>query len=908
MNDVLRWLLAGEWRAHPGRALVALLAIALGVALGFGIHLVNTAAFGEFSAAARSVSGSADLQLRARSGSIDEQLYAQIAARPDIATASPVLEFDIALPDRRSGLKLIGIDSFQAAGITPDLLGVPTSSNAGDPAGDNAGGTEVRTQVRTEVRTAGRTEDDTEGDTERGHDGGSGDPFATLHPDNVFLSPAAMDWLQLKAGDTLLALNGTREVRLRVAGSLLSARAGQRLAVMDIAGAQWRFDRLGQLSRIDLRLAEGVNRERLRDELAREHGDSVVVAEADDQDQRTATLSRAYRVNLSVLAMVALFTGAFLVFSTQALSVLRRRPQFALLRTLGMTRDQLLLQVLVEGLLLGMLGAAIGIAVGYGLASAVLSLFGGDLGGGYFPGVKPVVQFSPLAALAYFAAGSGVALLGSLSPAMEAARAKPAAALKAGSEEVALAPLASPWPALLAIVLGGVCTLMPAVADLPVFGYLAIVLLLVGSIALMPRAAAAVFALMCALMGALLSRYLQRSEHGAQAERPAAAPLVLSGLALARLANAPGQAAIALGGVLASFALMVAMAIMVSSFRVSVDDWLRHLLSADMYVRVAHSGSASSDAVLLRPAEQDAIAALPAVARTEQTRWLSLALDPARPNVTLIARSINAEAPQRALPMVGRTLDDVPRPVWISEAMVDWYGWQLGQQVLLPLAGKPQAFTVAGVWRDYARQTGAIQMRLSDYQALTGDRDVNDLSLWVRRDGGDGINALRRQLQQLPFASALEFAEPGEIRDISLGIFDRSFAITYLMEAVAIVIGLFGVAATFSAQALSRAKEFGMLRHLGISRRQVLAMIAGEGLLLVGLAIIAGFVLGWLISLVLVFVVNPQSFHWTMQLHLPWPLLAIVATALLLSASVTALVSGRMAVAGSAVRAVREDW
>ncbi len=150
--------------------------------------------------------------------------------------------------------------------------------------------------------------------------------------------------------------------------------------------------------------------------------------------------------------------------------------------------------------------------------------------------------------------------------------------------------------------------------------------------------------------------------------------------------------------------------------------------------------------------------------------------------------------------------------------------------------------------------------------------------------------------------------EPAEIRAISLTIFDRSFAVTYLLEAVAIVIGLFGVAATFSAQALSRAKEFGMLRHLGISRRQILAMLSGEGTLLAALAIVAGFAVGWCISLILVFVVNPQSFHWTMQMHMPWTLLAIVAGALLVSAAVTALAAGRLAVAGSAVRAVREDW
>ncbi len=831
--SLLRWLLSGEWRAHPVRALLALAAIAVGVALGFGIHLVNSAAFNEFSAAARSLSGSADLQARARAAFFDETLYPQIAALPDVEVASPVLELDLPVPGRRGSLKLLGIDGLRAAGIAPDLLGVPADD----------------------------------------------DPFASLMADTVFLSPAAMEWLQLQAGATLRLLDGTREVRLRVAGTLLRARPGQRLAVMDIGSAQWQFSRLGQLSRIDLKLVAGTNLSAFRDRLQQAHGDSLTLAEASDQDRRTATMSRAYRVNLNVLALVALFTGAFLVFSTQALSVLRRRPQFALLRTLGVTRAQLLLQVLVEGMLLGVAGSALGIALGYLLAVGALSLFGGDLGGGYFPGVRPSVSFSPAAALLFFVAGAGVALLGSLSPALEAARARPAAALKAGGEDQALAPLSAPWVALSAIALGALCTQLPPVGGLPVFGYLAIVLLLVGSIGLMPRTAALLFS-------ALAARWQG----------------VAGTLALARLANAPNQAAIALGGVLASFSLMVAMAIMVASFRVSVDDWLQHLLSADLYVRVANG----SEAGRLTPAEQRAIAALPAVARTEQTRWLQLALDPARPTVALIARSANTERPERALPLVGESLTGLAAPVWVSEAMVDLYGWTPGQQVMLPLAGRQHAFTVAGIWRDYARQSGAIQMRLSDYRRITGDLDVNDISLWVARGGS--VDALRAQLQALPFADALEFAEPGEIRAISLKIFDRSFAITYLLEGVAILIGLFGVAATFSAQVLSRAREFGMLRHVGVTRGQILALLAGEGALLAGLAIAAGFALGWSISLILVFIVNPQSFHWTMQLHMPWGLLAMVAAVLLVSASVTALVSGRMAVAGSAVRAVREDW
>jgi putative ABC transport system permease protein len=151
-------------------------------------------------------------------------------------------------------------------------------------------------------------------------------------------------------------------------------------------------------------------------------------------------------------------------------------------------------------------------------------------------------------------------------------------------------------------------------------------------------------------------------------------------------------------------------------------------------------------------------------------------------------------------------------------------------------------------------------------------------------------------------------SEPGDIRALSLKIFDRSFAVTYLLEAVAIVIGLFGIAATFSAQTMARAREFGMLRHVGVTRRQVLAMLAAEGGLLTAAGIAVGFLLGWCISLILVFIVNPQSFHWTMQLHMPWGTLAAVAAALLASAALTALLAGRQAVSGDAVRAVREDW
>ena len=844
-----RWLLGAEWRSQRGRALVAIVTIALGVALGYSVELINSAAFNEFSAAARSLSGEADLEVRGAQPLFDDTWYPRLATEPGVALASPVLELDATVPGQNAPLKVLGIDVFKASQIAPDLVGVPASQH----------------------------------------------PLDTLADDTIFLSPAAQQWLHTAPGQHLALQSGTSTVNLRVAGGLVRTRPGQRIAVMDIAAAQWRFARLGKLSRVDLELQRGIDRERFKHDLQARLGAQLVVFEPGDVDSRTSRLSRAYRINMNVLALVALFTGAFLVFSTQALSVVRRRAQLAMLRVLGLTRGQLLRQILMEGALLGVLGSLIGLALGYAIAGAALRFFGSDLGGGYFPGVQPQVSFEPVASAVFLLLGIVVAVLGSLAPALEAAAARPAAALKAGSEEGALARLASPWPALVCIALAAVFTQLPPIFDAPIPGYLAVALLLVGGIALMPRCTAVVFT--------AISRAGAKRRNGST-HAPISAPS--TALALSRLANAPGQASVAISGVLSSFALIVAMAIMVASFRVSVDEWLGHLLSADLYVRVAPNG----DTGVLSPGQQARIAAAPGVKTAAFSRVSQLTLDPARPAVTLIAREIDAADPGATLQMSGPVLPLAAlhgdTPIWVSEAMVDLYRYRLGQQVELPVGEHEQAFVVAGIWRDYVRQTGSIQLRLADYRRLTHDNGATDVAITVAPR--TSVEQVMAALRALPFGGVLTFAQPGEIRARSLTIFDRSFAVTYLLEAVAIVIGLFGVAATFSAQTLARAREFGMLRHVGVTRVQVLAILAKEGGMLTALGIAMGFVLGFAVSLILVFVVNPQSFHWTMSLHMPWRALCIVAAVMLLASCATAVLAGRRAISVDAIRAVKEDW
>jgi putative ABC transport system permease protein len=222
------------------------------------------------------------------------------------------------------------------------------------------------------------------------------------------------------------------------------------------------------------------------------------------------------------------------------------------------------------------------------------------------------------------------------------------------------------------------------------------------------------------------------------------------------------------------------------------------------------------------------------------------------------------------------------------------------------LAGKHFKFIVTGIWRDYARQHGAIVIERATYAALSGDRRANDAALWLKP--GASAAAVTQALRALPGGSLLEISGPGEIRKASLAIFDRSFAVTYALEAVAVIVGLFGLSSSVGAIVLARRREFGMLRHLGMTRAQIGAMLAAEGGLLAVLGVAVGLALGAAISLILIHVVNRQSFNWSMDLHPPYLLLAGLSFILIVLSSLTAYLSGREATGIGPVRAVKEDW
>jgi putative ABC transport system permease protein len=823
-------LLIGPILQHPGRSLLCVLAIALGVALGFAVQLINGSAVSEFTHAARTLAGEADLTVRGPRDGFDEAVYVELARREGVALASPALEVDAKLPGRDEPLRIIGLDLFRAGRLQPAL--VAQGADLGD----------------------------------------------SLRTDTAFLSPAALDWLGMKQGDVLVLQAGLAQRDLRVAGTLTGGAALGRVAVMDIGAAQALFERLGRISRVDLRLKPGVDVDHFIVALALPPG--MTAERPRDAGTATDRMTRAYRVNLDVLALVALFTGGLLVFSTQALSVAQRRAQIALLRVLGQTRGRIVGLLLAEGLLLGIAGATLGLASGLVLARTAMELVGPDLGAGYFRGIAPVLRVSPGAALTFGALGIVAALAGSLGPALEAARAAPAVALKSGDDQRAFAALRPPWIGMAFLVMGAIASGLPPIDDLPVFGYLAIAALLMGTILSLP-----------ALTGFLL------------ASISPAAPVPVA-LALEQLRARPVQAALSLAAIVAAVGLSVSMAVMVSSFRTSVDAWLEAVLPADLYLRSSSGG----DSAFLGAADQSRIRSVPGIGRIEFLRWQQMLLAPTRPRVTLLARDgVDSDAEHR-LPLVGpvaATDGSLPK-AWLSEPASAVYDIAPGQRISIPLNGRLHEFAVAGIWRDYARQNGAVLIDRAVYAGLSGDRSANDAGLWLAP--GAAAADVKLAIEAITGKDAVEFATPGEIRAVSLAVFDRTFTVTYALEAAAVLIGLVGLSSAIGSQVLARRREFGMLRHVGVLRRQIVAMLATEGVVMAAVGLIIGVALGFAMSLILIHVVNRQSFHWGMQLHVPFGGLALFVAVMLALATVTAVFAGRQAMAGDAVRAVKEDW
>jgi putative ABC transport system permease protein len=825
------------------RWLVALVMVAIGVMLAVAIHTVNHSALASFGQALDTVNGQASAQLVAPLGEMDDRQiedWDRRRAALGIHTVSPVLVV------RTDQLTVLGLDVFKAAVVSPSLLPSLSPSSTGD----------------------------------------AGDFFDAKA---LFLSRAALDGLNVKVGDSINLRNGLDSVSLRVAGEVPGA-AAQVIGVMDIGSAQWAFKRLGVVSRLDLRLEDWQNTQGLSDALKAQSEPLQLVA-TEDRDRRMSLLSRAYRVNLTVLAMVALLTGGFLVSTAVHLSIVRQRSELALLGVLGASESWLRRFVWAQGGLIGALGGALGVGMGLLLAAVLMRIVGGDLGGNYFSGAPAAMVIDWVALFVFAMAAVLMGLASAWLPLSQIHWRRPMALLRAGQAETLVLSLPTLKWSLLSAALAVVLLMLPTLGGLPWAAYGAIAALLCAGLLAVPW-------ILSKLWGAL-----------SRAVAPLRVPAVVR-LAVWRLAQAPSAATPLIAGTVAAFSLTVAMMVMVSSFRTSVSDWLGLVLPADLYT----SSQSMVDQPGFDPAVQSLVAQVPQVQKVETSRQRNLRLFNDRPEVVLIAKPVNLQDPMQSVALVG--LSKLPpvdgqkhRVVFGSEAMADLYGWRVGEEASLPLGPQgPSKVWVGGLYRDYGRQHGSVIMSTADYEAITGDRSRSSVSVWVEK-GTDTAQVIANIQRQVPELTQLKWISASDVRQLSLKIFDRSFAMTYALEAAALFVALFSVAAGVTGQLLLRRREFGLLAHLGLSHQDSLRLVSLEVGLLLAVAVVWASVLGGLMSQILIHKVNPESFHWTMNTH--WDVgqwLAISAVLLMLGVLAARWAASQGLDSKRLAESLRADW
>lgn len=885
---LLRWILLAAWREQPARTAIAIVSIAIGVATALSIELVHRSALAEVGSALARIDGQADARIEARGASLDEALYFRMAAAEPGIVASPVIDARLALVDSpEARLRVLGIDVFRALEVSPALVPVPADGEA------------------------------------------TGADSPLFADDAIFLSTAALAAFGLHVGEEIRLNADGRAVTLRIAGTVPGAGHGQRLAVMDLGTMQWRLGWLGRLSRIDLRAIGQDTGDAGVDTLAgvRARWHERIDTQAywttpQAGSERAALASRAYRVNLNALALVAWFTGAFIVWSTLALAITRQQPTIAILEALGARRRWTLQFALAHGLVIGTTGTIIGLIVGVGAAGSLLGHFGGDLGAGYFSSAlsssSPRLRTDPALMAAFALAGVATGVLGAILPVWRQRHRATAWRLRhpADPEARAGSPVTAIRLALAASAAGALLLWAPVTGEIPWTAWIAMACWIIAAIAaLVP-----------------IVRFVTVCLRRTAGERARAT----GWLAIERLAGTPRTAAAAIAPIVASFALATAMIIMIASFRVSFTDWLDVTLPADAYGLIPGNPAPAG----IDTAMQQAIAATPGVALAQFSRAVPWTIDPARPPATLLVRALASTrtkgGPAAKLPTIGPVQTAPPGTigVYASEAMADLYGFTPGTRItrVLPLdpeardrsgtaatnrtdplpandgedpwagpdagsadaAGRPVLFVV-GLVRDYGRQHGSVLIDVADWKRLGGDERASNVAVWFterdetertaaaskpadRPDSGRADTGPWRALRAATASlTGFEWRDSGTIRRGALHIFDRSFAVTDALEVIAIAVALFGAAAVWAGEGLARRREFATLLHLGLTRGGIARSFTLEAALQLLIALVWGMLIGILIALVLVYRVNPQSFHWTMDLH--WPVRQLLAAA-----------------------------
>ncbi|MBZ5575471.1 MAG: ABC transporter permease [Acidobacteriia bacterium] len=648
---------------------------------------------------------------------------------------------------------------------------------------------------------------------------------------------------------------------------IVDADSAEFLAV-DIAAAQHALRRYGKLDRIDVTVAPGEDFARVEAAVRSLLPSGYLIEKPGVRNEENQRMLRAFRWNLRVLSYISLVVGAFLVFNTISVSVVRRRAEIGILRALGASRSAVFSMFLAEALILGLVGAALGVVLGRLLAGGTVGLIAGTVNALYTTSRPAPVELTAVEVWTGIVAGAVVALLSAFAPAREAMDVPPTEAMGRGAHEH---HARLRWRRALAgaVLLAALAALASQAAPLggkPVGGYIA-ALLAVGAAAL---AAPAVVLTVHRATSFAIGRRVESLLAG----RSLAASLSRTSVVVAALATA--------------IAMMASVGIMVASFRETVTVWLDVQLRADLYVS-PEQRTAAGEYPPLPPEAPGILAATPGAAAVDFFHALEFHYHGERAtlgagNLEIVRRFGRLRfLPGEDRDSILRSLAGQDRAI-VSEPFANKHGIRAGDRLTLPLGPRNVTVTVAGVYYEYSSSQGFVLLDLSTLLKYLPGQPATNAAVYLR-PGVDSAT-VQREMQRRTAGLGVTVGLNQSLRRTAIAIFDRTFAITWALEAVAIVVAMLGAANSLLALVLDRRRELGLLRYLGASSGQLRGMILVEAGLLGLLATVVGLALGFALSLLLIFVVNKQSFGWTIQFHPP---VGLLAGALLLVWCVTVL-------------------
>jgi len=701
---------------------------------------------------------------------------------------------------------------------------------------------------------------------------GSDPTRLVTQPGSVLIPETLAVDLSLTPGSRLdLWIDGRRRT-VEVVGTVQSLAANAEAAppiITDISTAQELIEQPGSITRIDLSLTAEQAR---RLSVSPPAGTTLVAAA--DQTRELTEMTSAFQTNLTALGLLALVVGMFLIYATMSFAIVQRRAVIGVLRAIGIDQRALLGNVLLEAMAIGALGTAIGLVLGNLLASGLVDMVLQTIGDLYFS-----VAVAPAAPSAWIyvqgaVLGLGATLVAAIGPALDASRSEPDSAMRRATLERQArrrSTLAAVW-AVPTLALAGLLLAMES--EGLVIAFAALFFVLCAGAMLTPAATA----LLMKLCEPLVDRCVGLP--GLMAVRGVSASLSRTGVATAALAVA--------------VATVIGIGLMITSFRASLVTWLDTTLTAEVYLSLDPTRQGN----LVGAEEIAAIEALDEVRGISLSRYIRLPTEmgelgvrAAEPGPDGWGLDIVSGNQAESLTRLGNSPSIV-----VSEPVSYRFGLDVGDTVTLPTINGDQAFTIAGVFRDYNTGGYAFVMSIATYRRYWRDDTFTGLGVHldpsVTEDAA--IDAIRSTLAA---DAELRFRSTEAIERISLAVFDRTFKITEVLRLLAGFVAFLGVLSAVLAIELERARERAVLRALGFSPRELGTLVLTQTGLLGVAAGLAAVPLGAALAAILVYVINQRSFGWSMDMILtPAPILlglTLAVTAALLAGIYPAIYSSR---------------